>query len=270
MVAVPAREEEPGGVVVAVPGREEEPAAAPRLQRRRRRTKYEMQQARAVAVPTKYGKPSERTKEQHELLCARMREKRNKKRREAMKQQFEDNARRVMSNIASSSCLREGHMIQLKRFAIASKKNKRLRVGQEMLQLSVDVATPGRGKKRRITNDTVVALAHCNLSACKDVAKTYKMSPKNVRISRKIVAWALLNRQTEACDQIAKHSTPTLKFMVSSMAFDETAEKLALDVTCFPEKLRLTWKLLVCLQDIVVGDCQYLCNFCRSASSHLR
>ena len=78
VVAMPAREEEPGGVVVAVPGREEEPAAAPRLQRRRRRTKYEMQQARAVAVPTKYGKPSERTKEQHELLCARMREKRNK------------------------------------------------------------------------------------------------------------------------------------------------------------------------------------------------
>ena len=170
---------EPGGVVVAVPAREEEPAgveghlpraAAPRLQRRRRRTKYEMQQARAVAVPTKYGKPSERTKEQHELLCARMREKRNKKRREAMKQQFEDNARRVMSNIASSSCLREGHMIQLNRFR-ASRQTKRRRFGQEMLQLSVDFAKPGRGKRRRITNGTIVALAHSDLSACKDVAK---------------------------------------------------------------------------------------------------
>ena len=92
---------EPGGVVVAVPAREEEPAgveghlpraAAPRLQRRRRRTKYEMQQARAAVVPTKYGKPSERTKEQHELLCSRLRGKCSKQ-CSAMKQQFEDHAK---------------------------------------------------------------------------------------------------------------------------------------------------------------------------------
>jgi hypothetical protein len=97
-----------------------------------------------------------------------------------------------------------------------------------------------------------VSIASSPVGAAKDVAKCFGVSPRTVRLARRLTALQIFYRQAGAM-RIAS-AMPDLEHFVSSLAFDETMERLALDVAGMKNTVKGSWKVLVSLQSFYFGS----------------
>ena len=214
--------------------------------KRKRRTKADMLVARAQPRhESKFGRVGQRTKEQHIASCAHARAAKASKSLARTKKEVMKYAEDLTLAVHSSS-LREGHRLELRPTSARGLPDFR----KQLVAIRRHLRKAKSKSQCPMSAETLVALSRSSLNAGKDVAKVYQCSPWQVRMARKVTAWSILNVQQELLRAMGTEGD--LRFMVSSIAFDETSEKLDLDLPGMRQNLKLAWKVLVSLQDLAV------------------
>ena len=211
--------------------------------RRKRRTKAEMIAARAEPErETRFGRVKQRTKSQQVASCAHARSVRAQKALERIRDDVHNYAKDLSLALHTSSGLRDGHRLEV----LPTSARNLPKFQQQLLCVRRHL---NRVKfNRSMSAQTIVVMSQSPLNACKDVAKVYRCSAWQVRAARKVTAWCILNAQKQLTESV---ETRPLRFLVSSLAFDETSEKLDLDLSGLKQNLKLTWKILVSLQELI-------------------
>ena len=156
---------------------------------------------------------------------------------------------------------------------ISMRVNVKRAAGQE-IALVVHDRSQGLPKNQRLTASTMLDIAACVASAS-EVARAFVIHQRSVRRIRALVAEVALSAQADTCKRLAAamvhgamvepqgdpdgNAGARPLFCISSLAFDETAEKLSLDMvkvsdpTVAANIARSTWHVLVSRHSLSLG-----------------
>ena len=182
-------------------------------------------------IPTQkkkvWSKPSERTEAEHIGLTAIMRAAKAKKRKRITKER--DRADRIELQREINKHVIRGHEIKLKR-----RKGCK---GMGLFACSNRLMRRGRW----VRPAAMVEMSFSNVGAAGSVAAINSCSVRAVKRGRQITAFTAMQIQDQ---RMQAASEPEIDFFVSSIAFDETDQKLALDAANVGKPVRSAWKCM--------------------------
>lgn len=184
--------------------------------------------------------PKYRTATQHHLVASRMREAKARKALVRRERDMRNQLKAAVDQVCASGFKRDGFSL----VCGGAGAHGRLRKG---LQIVIRCARQ-KNVRHALSFTSMLEMSFNGITRTKDVAHAVKLNPRWVQRVRHSVCAAILSAEQRELSQIQgwlAESSPRGLVYVTSLAFDETTEKLRLK---FPAPVSSSWHILVSLQ----------------------
>ncbi len=208
--------------------------------------------------PSKFGTgPMQlRTRAQKELLACNARASRAAKRVKRVVEEHGELVTRAVEAIQEHALVRKGRAVQT-----VHRPGRFCKGKVRVPQLHVVVRGEQLGRKARLAVPAILDICYDMPSmSLRNIGHVFHIDPRYVPRLQCLTAGVVLERQADMCAALAEQSGRTAPlFYVSTLAFDETTEKLALPMVTLPNQsvmhniARSAWHVLVSRQEITLA-----------------